>query len=102
LFEEIIHQYGGFAGIIIFPFHIFVQIFNHADDFLEMTITYFIKFLLVLFSLVFFIIFKVIPSKAEEYLLTTYPEYKLENCNIFLLLITYCKTKITKPCLNII
>jgi UDP-N-acetylglucosamine transferase subunit ALG13 len=40
LFEEIIHQYGGFAGIIIFPFHIFVQIFNHADDFLEMTITY--------------------------------------------------------------
>jgi hypothetical protein len=34
MFEEIIHQYGGFAGIIIFPFHIFVQIFNHADDFL--------------------------------------------------------------------
>jgi hypothetical protein len=32
LFEEIIHQYGGFANHY-FPFHIFVQIFNHADDF---------------------------------------------------------------------
>jgi hypothetical protein len=80
LFEEIIHQYGGFAGIIIFPFHIFVQIFNHADDFLEND--YYIlglSFFLVLFSLVLFIIFKVIPSKAEEYLLATYPEYKFEK-----------------------
>jgi hypothetical protein len=28
---------------------------------------------------VLFIIFKVIPSKAEEYLLATYPEYKFEK-----------------------
>jgi hypothetical protein len=80
LFEEIIHQYGGFAGIIIFPFHIFVQIFNHADDFLGND--YYIlglSFFLVLFSLVLFIIFKVIPSRAEEYLLATYPEYKFEK-----------------------
>jgi hypothetical protein len=80
LFEEIIQQYGGFAGIIIFPFNIFVQIFNNADDFLGND--YYIlglSFFLVLFSLVLFIIFKVIPSKAEEYLIATYPEYKLEN-----------------------
>jgi hypothetical protein len=78
LFEEIIHQYGGFAGIIIFPFHIFVQIFNHTDDFLRNDYNILgLSFFLVLFSLVLFIIFKVIPSKAEEYLVATYPEYKL-------------------------
>jgi hypothetical protein len=78
LFEQIIHQYGGFAGIIIFPCHMFVQIFNHTEYFLGND--YWIlglSFFLVLFSLVLFIIFKVIPSKAEEYLLATYPEYKL-------------------------
>jgi hypothetical protein len=37
LFEEIIHQYG-ILPESLFPFHIFVQIFNHADDFLEMII----------------------------------------------------------------
>ncbi len=80
LFEEIIHQYGGFAVIIYFPFNIFAQIFNHADDFLGND--YYIlglSFFLMLFGLVLFIIFKVIPAKAEEYLLATYPEYKLEK-----------------------
>jgi hypothetical protein len=80
LFEEIIHQYGGFAVIIFFPFNIFVRILNHADDFLGND--YYIlglSFFLVLFSLVLFIVFIVIPSKAEDYLLATYPEYKLEK-----------------------
>jgi hypothetical protein len=34
---------------------------------------------LVSFSLFLYIIFKIIPSKAETYLLATYPEYKLEK-----------------------
>jgi hypothetical protein len=80
LFEEIIHQYGSFAVIIFFPFHIFVRILNHADDFFGND--YYIlglSFFLVLYSLVLFTIFKVIPSRAEEYLLATYPEYKFEK-----------------------
>jgi hypothetical protein len=80
LFEEIINQYGNFAGIIILPFHMFAQIFNHTNDFLGND--YWIlglSFFFILLSLVLFIVFKVIPAKAEVYLGATYPEYKLEK-----------------------
>ena len=40
-----------------------------------------ISFILVSFYLSMYIIMKVIPSKAEDYLKETYPEYTLENAN---------------------
>ncbi|WP_445724231.1 hypothetical protein [Flavobacterium sp.] len=40
-----------------------------------------ISFILVSFYLSLYIIMKVIPSKAEDYLKETYPEYTLENAN---------------------
>ena len=80
LFEEIINQYGSLSGVIIFPFNILVQIFNRSEKYLDND--YWImglSFLLVVVTLVLFIIFKIIPSKATQYLKATYPEYKLEN-----------------------
>jgi len=79
LFEEIINQYGGFTGIIALPFNMFIQFFNHNENFSNNFWTLGLSFFLVLFSLVFFVVFKIIPSKATEYLAATYPEYKLEN-----------------------
>jgi cytochrome c biogenesis protein CcdA len=80
LFEEIINQYGTFSGAILLPFNILLQLFDPIDSFL--TNDYFllgISVVFVLFSIALFIIFKIIPSKAEAYLKQTYPEYKLEN-----------------------
>ena len=80
LFEEIINQYGSFSGAIIFPFNFFVSIFNHSEKYLGNDIwTLGLSFFLVVLGLLIFIIFKIIPSKAEDYLQTTYPEYKLEK-----------------------
>ncbi|MBG6111745.1 hypothetical protein IWX84_002633 [Flavobacterium sp. CG_9.10] len=80
LFEEIINQYGSFSCAIIFPFNFFVSIFNHSEKYLGNEIwTLGLSFFLVVLGLLIFIIFKIIPSKAEDYLQTTYPEYKLEK-----------------------
>ena len=80
LFEEIINQYGTFSATIILPLNLLLQLINHGDNFL--TNNYWIlsiSFLFVLFSLVLFIVFKIIPAKASFYLEQTYPEYKLKN-----------------------
>ena len=80
LFEEIINQYGTFSATIILPLNLLFQLMNHTDNFL--TNDYWIlgiSFLFVLFSLLLFIVFKIIPSKANMYLEATYPEYKLEK-----------------------
>ena len=80
LFEEIISQYGNFAGIIIFPFNMMTQTFNHSDSLLSNDFGIMaVSFFLVSLSLFLFIIFKIIPAKAEAYLQATYPEYKLEK-----------------------
>ena len=80
LFEEIISHYGNFAGIIILPFNMITQLFNHSDRLFSNDYWLIgLSFFLVSFGLFLFIIFKIIPSKAESYLLATYPEYKLEK-----------------------
>ncbi|MEC5164799.1 hypothetical protein RCH18_000521 [Flavobacterium sp. PL11] len=86
LFESIINQYGTFSATIILPLNFLLQLINHGDSFL--TNDYWIlviSFLFVLFSLILFIVFKIIPSKVGIYLEATYPEYKFENCNISLI-----------------
>ena len=80
LFEEIINQYGTFSATIILPLNLLLQLINHVDNFL--TNDYWmlgISFLFILFSLVLFIVFKIIPAKASFYLEQTYPGYKLEK-----------------------
>jgi hypothetical protein len=80
LFEEIINQYGTFSGAILLPFNVLLQIYNRID--IYVTNDYFLlglSVVFVVFSIALFIIFKIIPSKAEAYLKQTYPEYKLEN-----------------------
>lgn len=80
LFEEIISQYGSFTGAIIFPVNIFVRIFSHSEKYLgNDSWTLGLSFFLVVLILVNFIIFKIIPSKATQYLQATYPEYKTEK-----------------------
>jgi hypothetical protein len=80
LFEEIINQYGGFAGAIIFPLHLFSRMFYHSEKYNGSDYwTLGLSFFFVLLVLMIFIIFKIIPSKAEQYLLATYPEYKLKT-----------------------
>jgi hypothetical protein len=80
LFEEIIHNYGYFGGILGLPINFMVQMFNHLETYLQNEYwTMGVSFFLASVSLFLFIIFKVIPSKAESYLLATYPEYKLER-----------------------
>ena len=79
LFEEIINQYGGFAGAIIFPLNLFSRMFYHSEQYINNDYwTLGLSLFLVLFAIVIFIIFKIIPSKAEDYLVATYPEYKFE------------------------
>ena len=80
LFEETIHNYGYFGGILGIPFNFMVPIFNHPEIYLENEYsTMGLSFFLVSLSLFFYIIFKIIPAKAEMYLIATYPEYKLTN-----------------------
>lgn len=80
LFEGIINQYGAFSGAILLPFNVLLQIYNRIASYV--TNDYFllaISLVLILLSVILFIIFKIIPSKAQTYLEQTYPEYKLEN-----------------------
>ncbi|EIA10002.1 hypothetical protein [Flavobacterium frigoris] len=80
LFEEIINQYGSFSGAIILPLNIFIEVASHSDKFLTNDYSALgLSFFFVLLAIVIFIIFKIIPSKAEDYLLATYPEYILEK-----------------------
>jgi hypothetical protein len=80
LFEEIINQYGSIAGIIVLPFNIFNQLIDQTDNFFgNANWVLGLSFFSVVFSILIFIIFKIIPSKAESYLIATYPEYKLES-----------------------
>jgi hypothetical protein len=66
LFEEIISHYGNFAGIIIFPpDDKRILMIKSGNDYWLIGLSIF----LVSFSLFLFIIFKIIPSKAETYLL---------------------------------
>lgn len=80
LYEEIINQYGSFSGAIILPLNFFIQLFNHAEKQLSNDYWVFgMSFFLVLMAIFNYIIFRIIPSKASEYLMETYPEYKLEK-----------------------
>ena len=78
-----IYSYGGLSGILYLPFQLMNILFNGSRyNVLESNFWLFtISFILVSFYLSMYIIMKIIPSKAEEYLKETYPEYALEHAN---------------------
>ncbi len=78
LFEQIIFSYGAFSGLLYLPVNIGNIFFNRLDVQPNDYILFVLAFLIVSFYLISYIIIKEIPSKAEEYLIETYPEYKLE------------------------
>lgn len=76
LFKEIIFNYSSFAGLTYLP----VQILLNSDKVIQTKLGISIISILIISLILFnYIILIIIPSKAEEYLRETYPEYELAN-----------------------
>jgi hypothetical protein len=75
LFEDIIMRCGGVAAFIYIPY----QVLFHAYDNIEPGIVakYIMTLLLAAFSLYLYTVLYIIPTRAQEHLLKTYPEYNL-------------------------
>lgn len=74
LFKEIIFGYGSFTGLINLP----IQIALHLDgEVYPGWSLLLLSFLLTVLILLEYIVLILIPSKAEEYLQATYPEYEM-------------------------
>jgi hypothetical protein len=72
LFKEIILGRSSLVGMIYLP----IQIIIHSEKVLDNNIgVLMISFLLVSMALIEYVILIEIPSKAEDYLKKTYPEY---------------------------
>jgi hypothetical protein len=78
LFKEIIFSYGSIAGMFYLPFQIVI---NHENSNAIHSVFWQLvfSFLIISMFLIEYIILFEIPSKAEEYLKATYPEYELAN-----------------------
>ena len=75
LYKDIIFGLGSFTGFIPLPLQFGLRIEDAAQfGIISATI---ISATVVCFFLLGYIILKIIPSKAEEYLKQTYPEYEL-------------------------
>ena len=75
LYKDIIFGLGSFTGFIPLPLQFGLRIEDAAQfGIISATI---ISATVVCFFLLDYIILKIIPSKAEEYLKQTYPEYEL-------------------------
>lgn len=76
LFKEIIFGYGSFTGLVNLPIQFVIHLNgqNYPDWFLLL-----FSFMLILLALLEYIVLILIPSKAEEFLKATYPEYKIIN-----------------------
>lgn len=79
LFKDIIFGHSSFAGLSYIP----VQVMLHVDFGQNIGIlkAVFFSLLFVSMALCEYVILVIIPSKAEDYLKETYPEYALENAN---------------------
>jgi hypothetical protein len=77
LFKDIIYGYGFFGGFSYLPMQFSFHIAGRTE---YTTLPIIIISLTIVSSLLFYyIILVIIPSKAEQYLKTTYPEYSLFN-----------------------
>jgi len=82
MFEEIIHQYGSFSGLVAVPINA-INIFSNSGASTPNDYVLFgFSFFLVALFLATYIVVKIIPSKAEEYLKQVYPEYAFSNYSV--------------------
>lgn len=75
MFEEIIMRCGGIPAVLYFPYEIVCESFDTVPGMVSMWV---MSIFLVISILYLYIIFYIIPSKAEEHLVATYPEYNLK------------------------
>jgi hypothetical protein len=78
LLEQIIFGHGSILGMVTIPFNLFNSL-THFEKAPNDFVIFGLSLLLVSLFLGSYIITKVIPSKAEDYLNEAYPEYALEN-----------------------
>ena len=79
LFKEIIFGHGSAAGLSYIPIQIVLNI--DFNDNLGVLKAIFFSMLIVSMALCEYIILVIIPSKAEQYLNETYPEYGMVEKN---------------------
>ena len=79
LFKDIIYSFSAFGGISALPFQLGMNIIEKTNS-NWFSATY-IGFFFITFFLFEYIVLILIPSKTDEYLKVTYPEYVLENAN---------------------
>jgi len=75
LLEEIIMRHNNLFLLFNIMFQILLRIENVENVYLRLAITC----LFGLIGIYLYVIIVKIPQKANEYLASTYPEYKLEN-----------------------
>ena len=75
LFNEIIFGYSSIAGLSYLPLQFLVHFENHYSEIMLLTMCVVLVFMVLLE----YIILILIPSKAEEYLHQTYPEYSFSK-----------------------
>ena len=75
LLNEIIYGYSSLAGMSYLP----IQIFLHFENNSSQIMLFFMSLFIVSTVIIEYIIFFIIPSKAQDYLEKTYPEYQLTN-----------------------
>jgi hypothetical protein len=80
LFKEIIFNYGSTNGIFLLLFHVLNSSIYDTINYLGNNLFNFLTAtFLVSIAVIGFIVLILIPSKAEEYLIKTYPEYNFEK-----------------------
>ncbi len=77
LFLEVIRSYGNISIIFIVPVQLLGRFFESDGFFENKILTILLSFIFVVYGLGFYVIFYVIPSKAQDYPRETYPEYDL-------------------------
>jgi hypothetical protein len=75
LLNEIIYGYSSLAGMSYLPIQLFLHFENNSSQIMLFLMSVFIVSIVIIEYIIFFII----PSKAQEYLEKTYPEYQFSN-----------------------
>jgi hypothetical protein len=73
LLNEIIYGYSSLAGMSYLPIQLFLNFENNSSQMM----LFFMSLFIVSIVIIEYIIFFIIPSKAQDYLEKTYPEYQL-------------------------
>lgn len=76
LFKEVLTSYGQFGGLLFLPFQLLAQ-FNSVLN--NNYLLFIASFLLVALAITHYIILVIIPKKAQQYLMETYPEYEFSK-----------------------